>query len=189
MLLLRKKLRSNILLVVDDAYFEFVVNKDYASGLDLFRSYSNVLITRSFSKIYGLASLRLGWGYGSKNIISAMKLIKPPFNVNSAAQAAGVEALNDKNWLKNIAAAGSGKYFDIEKGNEIFRNLKKELNRIEKEEFDTKNFDEYQSFYQLFVLLALGLLLADFIISFRKEPLAEEDKKTEISETLKIEEY
>jgi histidinol-phosphate aminotransferase len=97
MLLLRKKLRSNILLVVDDAYFEFVVNKDYASGLDLFRSHSNVLITRSFSKIYGLASLRLGWGYGSKNIISAMKLIKPPFNVNSAAQAAGVEALNDKN--------------------------------------------------------------------------------------------
>jgi histidinol-phosphate aminotransferase len=86
--------------VVDDAYFEFVINKDYVSGLDLFRGHSNVLVTRSFSKIYGLASLRLGWGYGSKNIISAMKLIKPPFNVNSAAQVVGVEALNDKNWLK-----------------------------------------------------------------------------------------
>ncbi|MFZ9276735.1 MAG: histidinol-phosphate transaminase [Candidatus Fonsibacter ubiquis] len=103
MLLLRKKLRSNILLVVDDAYFEFVINNDYVSGLDLFKNFSNVLITRSFSKIHGLASLRLGWGYGPKNIISGMKLIKPPFNVNSAAQVAGVEALRDKKWLqKNI---------------------------------------------------------------------------------------
>jgi histidinol-phosphate aminotransferase len=99
-LLLRKKLRSNILLVVDDAYCEFVVNKDYVSGLDLFRNYNNVLVTRSFSKIYGLASLRLGWGYASKNVIQAMKLIKPPFNVNSAAQKAGVEAINDRSWLK-----------------------------------------------------------------------------------------
>ncbi len=103
MLLLRKKLRSNILLVVDDAYFEFVIDNDYVSGLDLFKNFSNVLITRSFSKIHGLASLRLGWGYGPKNIISGMKLIKPPFNVNSAAQVAGVEALRDKKWLqKNI---------------------------------------------------------------------------------------
>ena len=103
MLLLRKKLRSNILLVVDDAYSEFVVNKDYTSGLDLFRNCNNVLVTRSFSKIYGLASLRLGWGYASKNLIQAMKLIKPPFNVNSAAQKAGVEAINDRSWLrKNV---------------------------------------------------------------------------------------
>jgi histidinol-phosphate aminotransferase len=71
--------------------------------LDLFENFTNVLITRSFSKIHGLASLRLGWGYGSKNIISGMKLLKPPFNVNSAAQVAGVEALCDKKWLqKNI---------------------------------------------------------------------------------------
>ena len=112
MLLLRKKLRSNILLVVDDAYFEFVINKDYVSGLDLFKGYSNVLVTRSFSKIHGLASLRLGWGYGSKNIISAMKLIKPPFNVNSAAQVAGVEAMNDKNWLKKNIEHNS-KWADI----------------------------------------------------------------------------
>ncbi len=100
MLLLRKKLRNNILLVVDDAYFEFVIKKDYVSGLDLFKNFNNVLITRSFSKIHGLASLRLGWGYGPKNIISGMKLIKPPFNVNSAAQVAGTESLSDKNWLK-----------------------------------------------------------------------------------------
>jgi histidinol-phosphate aminotransferase len=100
MILLRKKLRSNILLVVDDAYSEFVVNKDYQSGLDLFKNNNNVLITRSFSKIYGLASLRLGWGHASKNIINAMKLIKPPFNVNSAAQVSGVEAFNDNAWIK-----------------------------------------------------------------------------------------
>jgi len=100
MLLLRKKLPSRILLVVDDAYQEFVIKKDFVSGLNLFRNFENVMITRSFSKIYGLASLRLGWGYGSQRIIEALKLIKPPFNVNSAAQSAGIEVLKDKSWLK-----------------------------------------------------------------------------------------
>jgi histidinol-phosphate aminotransferase len=102
-LLLRKKLRKNILLVVDDAYSEFVMKEDYSSGLDLFKNYNNVLITRSFSKIYGLASLRLGWGYGNSKIIEAMKLIKPPFNVNGVAQMVAVESIKDVKWLsKNI---------------------------------------------------------------------------------------
>ncbi len=97
---LRKKLRSNILLVVDDAYDEYMKKKNYVSGLKLFKKKNNVLILRTFSKIYGLASLRIGWGYGSKNIIDAMYSIKPPFNVNSAAQIAAVEALKDKNFIK-----------------------------------------------------------------------------------------
>ena len=100
MLNLRKKLRSNILLVVDDAYFEFLKSDDFASGLDLFKDSSNVLITRTFSKIYGLAGLRLGWGYCSKEIIDEMYQIKPPFNVNRAALAAGVEAIKDNEWTK-----------------------------------------------------------------------------------------
>ena len=82
MLNLRKKLRSDILLVVDDAYFEFLKLDDFTSGLDLFKDSNNVLVTRTFSKIYGLAGLRLGWGYASKEIIDAMHQIKPPFNVN-----------------------------------------------------------------------------------------------------------
>jgi len=95
---LRKKLRSNILLVVDDAYFEFLNSEDFTSGLDLFKDSANVLITRTFSKVYGLAGLRLGWGYSSKEIIEAMYQIKPPFNVNRVALAAGIEAIKDNEW-------------------------------------------------------------------------------------------
>jgi len=100
MLNLRKKLRSNILMVVDDAYFEFLNSDDFTSGLDLFKDSTNVLITRTFSKIYGLAGLRLGWGYSSKEIIGAMYQIKPPFNVNRTALAAGIEAIKDNEWTK-----------------------------------------------------------------------------------------
>ena len=82
MIELRKKLRNNILLVLDDAYFEYMKNNDYKSSLDLFKNKENVITIRTFSKIYGLASLRIGWGYASKKIIKAMNLIKPPFNVN-----------------------------------------------------------------------------------------------------------
>ena len=96
---LRKKLRSNVLLVVDDAYDEYMKKKDYASGLKLFKKNENVIILRTFSKIYGLASLRIGWGYGPKKIIDAMNIIKPPFNVNMAAQLAAVAALNDKSFI------------------------------------------------------------------------------------------
>ena len=56
------------------------------SGLDLFKNKKNVFILRTFSKIYGLASLRIGWGYGDKKIISALNQIKPPFNINEVAQ-------------------------------------------------------------------------------------------------------
>ena len=99
LLKLRKKLRSNVLLVVDDAYDEYMKKKDYASGLKLFKKNENVIILRTFSKIYGLASLRIGWGYGPKKIIDAMNIIKPPFNVNMAAQLAAVAALNDKSFI------------------------------------------------------------------------------------------
>tara|TARA_Y100000741_G_scaffold292723_1_gene232998 strand:- start:2750 stop:3835 length:1086 start_codon:yes stop_codon:yes gene_type:complete len=97
---LRKKLNNKILLVLDDAYFEYMRNKDYKSALDLFKNKNNVFILRTFSKIYGLASLRVGWGYGSKKIIKAMNIIKPPFNVNQVAQLTAIEALKDKNFIK-----------------------------------------------------------------------------------------
>ena len=96
---LRKKLRKNILLVVDDAYAEYMKNSDYKSGLDLFRSKQNVFILRTFSKIYGLSSLRIGWGYGSKKIIDALNIIKPPFNVNEVAQKAAQESLKDSKFI------------------------------------------------------------------------------------------
>ena len=96
---LRKKLRKNILLVVDDAYAEYMKNIDYKSGLDLFKNKQNVFILRTFSKIYGLSSLRIGWGYGSKQIINALNIIKPPFNVNEVAQKAAVESLKDNKFI------------------------------------------------------------------------------------------
>ncbi len=113
---LRKRLRKNILLVVDDAYFEYMKNSDYTSGLDLFKNLESVFILRTFSKIYGLSSLRVGWGYGSKKIIDALNFIKPPFNVNEVAQKAAVESLKDTQFISrsikhNIFYATKLKFF------------------------------------------------------------------------------
>ena len=96
---LRKKLRSDILLVVDDAYFEYLKQKDYLPGLRLFSRHKNVLVTRTFSKVYGLAGLRIGWGYASKEIINTLNKIKPPFNVSRPALFAATQAVQDIKWL------------------------------------------------------------------------------------------
>ncbi|MDB9796169.1 aminotransferase class I/II-fold pyridoxal phosphate-dependent enzyme, partial [Pelagibacteraceae bacterium] len=96
---LRKKLRSNVLLVIDDAYFEYINFKDYECGLRLFSKFKNVVVTRTFSKIYGLAGLRIGWAHASKNIIDSLYKIKPPFNVSRPALFAASAAIKDKFWL------------------------------------------------------------------------------------------
>jgi len=113
---LRKKLRSDILLVVDDAYCEFIEEPDFASGIQLFSKSKNVLVTRTFSKIYGLAGLRIGWGYSSKAIIKKLYEIKPPFNVSRPALFAATEAVQDTNWLKKAIKHNnfwSQKIFDV----------------------------------------------------------------------------
>ena len=125
MLNLREKLKSNILLVVDDAYIEFMNKNDFISGLDLFKNNLNVFITRTFSKIYGLAGLRLGWGYSSKIIIDAMYKIKPPFNVNRAALIAGTEAIKDNEWIKKAIehnTSWASKIFTVLEENKIIAN-------------------------------------------------------------------
>jgi len=96
---LRKKLRSDILLVIDDAYFEYIKDPEYASGIDLFSKSENVIVTRTFSKIYGLAGLRIGWGYGPKKLIKKLYEIKPPFNVSRPALFAATQAVLDTKWL------------------------------------------------------------------------------------------
>ena len=126
MLRLRKKLRSDILLVVDDAYFEYMSIKDYKSGLKLFSGYKNVIITRTFSKIYGLAGLRVGWGYSSKNIIDSLNKNKPPFNVSRPALFAASAAIKDTSWLNKETRhiqKWSKKFY------EIFKSLKIETNK------------------------------------------------------------
>lgn len=116
MLKLRKKLRSDILLIVDDAYCEFINDPDFSSGIELFSKSKNVLVTRTFSKIYGLAGLRIGWGYSSKAIIQKLYEIKPPFNVNRPALFAATQAVQDTNWLKKAIKHNnfwSEKIFDV----------------------------------------------------------------------------
>ena len=122
---LRKKLNKNILLVVDDAYAEYMKNRDYESGLDLFKNKDNVFVLRTFSKIFGLASLRVGWGHGSKKIIDALNVIKAPFNVSHLAQLAATESLKDKKFIErsvrhNLYFAKKIKFY-LEKYN-IFSN-------------------------------------------------------------------
>ena len=97
---LRRKLNKQILLVVDDAYSEYMMNKDYISGLRLFKNIDNVFVLKTFSKIYGLSALRIGWGHGAKKIVDQLNKIKPPFNVNKVAQLAAIEALKDNNFIR-----------------------------------------------------------------------------------------
>jgi histidinol-phosphate aminotransferase len=89
-------LRPDILLVLDSAYAEYVRRNDYSSGLELAATSDNVVMTRTFSKIYGLAALRIGWAYGPAHVIDAVNRIRGPFNLNSAAIEAGVAAIADE---------------------------------------------------------------------------------------------
>ena len=89
-------LPPTVLLVIDAAYAEYVRRNDYAAGLELAASAENVVMTRTFSKIYGLASLRLGWMTGPAHVIDAVNRIRGPFNVNGPAIAAGIAALGDE---------------------------------------------------------------------------------------------
>lgn len=88
-------LPSDCLLVYDTAYAECVDADDYTDGADLARAHANVLMSRTFSKVYGLAALRIGWGYAAPSVIDAMNRIRMPFNANTAAQRAAVAAVAD----------------------------------------------------------------------------------------------
>jgi histidinol-phosphate aminotransferase len=92
---LRKGLPPNVLLVLDAAYAEYVQRNDYESGIELVATTDNVVMTRTFSKIYGLAALRLGWMYGPAPVVDAINRIRGPFNVNGPAIAAGIAAIRD----------------------------------------------------------------------------------------------
>lgn len=92
-------LPSNVILVLDAAYAEYVRKNDYESGMELAATADNVFMTRTFSKIHGLASLRIGWGFGPAHILDAMHRIRGPFNVNIMAQVAGAAAIRDRSFV------------------------------------------------------------------------------------------
>lgn len=96
---LHAALPPHILLVLDEAYAEYVDDAHYESGLTLFHSAHNVIVLRTASKIYGLASMRLGFCYADMPIIEALNRIRPPFNVNALAQYLGMIAYRDQDWV------------------------------------------------------------------------------------------
>ncbi len=88
-------LPADVMLVIDQAYAEYLDADEDDWGLDLAKTQPNVIITRTFSKIYGLAAERIGWGYGSVEAVAAMHRIRAPFNVTTGGQAAAIAALHD----------------------------------------------------------------------------------------------
>lgn len=97
-------LPPHVILVVDAAYAEYMNRNDYADGSALVDRFDNVVMTRTFSKIHGLGSLRLGWGYCPAAIADVLNRVRGPFNVSAAAQAAGVAALEDTGFLDRSRA-------------------------------------------------------------------------------------
>lgn len=97
---LMRKIKDGILVVVDEAYHEYVTNTEYADTFKHFRGSRDILILRTFSKIYGLAGLRIGYGIAHQEIITEMNKVRAPFNTNSVAQKAAIEALKDKGHIK-----------------------------------------------------------------------------------------
>ncbi len=92
---LHRRLPPHVLLVLDAAYADYVQRNDYEAGIELVATSENVVMCRTFSKIHGLAALRLGWMYGPAHVVDAVNRVRGPFNVNAAAIEAGIAAIED----------------------------------------------------------------------------------------------
>lgn len=101
---LQASLPPHVLLVLDAAYAEYVRRNDYEAGLELVSSCQNVVMTRTFSKVYGLAALRLGWLYAPEHIIDALDRVRGPFNLSAPGIAAGAEAMRDQAFIEKAVA-------------------------------------------------------------------------------------
>ena len=112
---LRNKIPDGVLLVVDGAYAEYVQETDYCDGLDLISEDANTVMTRTFSKVYGLASLRIGWAYCPTFIIDTLNKIRGPFNLSTASIYAGAAALDDTEHVRKSIA------LNIEEKNYLYK--------------------------------------------------------------------
>ena len=97
---LRAGLPNDALLVIDAAYAEYVKRNDYEAGIELVSTSDNVVMTRTFSKVYGLAGIRIGWAYCPKGVAEVLNRVRAPFNVNIAAQRAAAAALADSAFVE-----------------------------------------------------------------------------------------
>lgn len=98
-----KKISKNILLFFDEAYFEFAPS-DFPQTLKFLKQRGNIIFTRTFSKAYGLAGLRIGYGITSEEIASAINRVREPFNVNRLAQVAALAALENKSFVEKVVS-------------------------------------------------------------------------------------
>jgi histidinol-phosphate aminotransferase len=101
---LHQALPAHVILVLDAAYAEYVQRNDYEAGIELVATSENVVMCRTFSKIHGLAAVRLGWLYGPENIVDALNRVRNPFNVNTPAMKAGIAAIEDAAHLDKSVA-------------------------------------------------------------------------------------
>ena len=99
---LLEQLPKNIIVVLDGAYAEYVMKEDYDAGFSLTNEFENVIITRTFSKAYGLAGLRIGWSYSSEKVALILNKVKGPFNTQSISQEMAIVALEDKEYLRKV---------------------------------------------------------------------------------------
>jgi len=109
-----KEIPDDVIVALDEAYIEFATDKDIANGLNLLKRHELLFVLRTFSKLYGLAGLRIGYGFGSKRLIGYMNRVRQPFNANTLAQAAATAALDDSSFvdrtLKTVRAGLSYLY-------------------------------------------------------------------------------
>jgi histidinol-phosphate aminotransferase len=103
---------GHVIVAVDEAYCEYVTHADYPDSLDTLKAGKNILALRTFSKIHGLAGLRIGYGITTPEIAELMNKVRQPFNTNTAAQVAALAALADRKHVeKSIANNNEGKQF------------------------------------------------------------------------------
>lgn len=107
-----KAVPRRVMIVLDQAYFEYVQDKDYFNGIDYIGRYPNLVVLRTFSKAYGLAGLRIGYGVAHPQIVSDVDRVRPPFNVNRLGQEAAVAALEDEEFVrKSIESNEAGRRY------------------------------------------------------------------------------
>jgi histidinol-phosphate aminotransferase len=95
-----KSLRSDVFVVLDEAYIDFVTDSDFADGIQYLKKFPNVIVLRTFSKIHGLAGIRIGYGIAAEEIVENLNRLRAPFNTNVLAQAAALAALQDQDHIE-----------------------------------------------------------------------------------------
>lgn len=145
---LMSKVPKNIIVVIDEAYAEYVEEEDYDAGFSLIKEHDNIIITRTFSKVYGLAGIRLGWCYSSPKVTSILNRVKGPFNTSTLAQNLALLAIKDQEHISLTVKQNkfNKKWFEME------------LNKLGIKTIDTyTNFSFIESTNEIAILIAQTL--------------------------------